>query len=154
MRAPLQLGWSPSLLSRPGLVLFVGESQKSTNSIFWEGQKTVFNQQLSCENLLYCSSLPLTGRGPETITRCQHIFLLSDLHAEAMLRLVTSDCFILTSFVPTWITLFLYSLHSGDLYYYLYLLVAQMRFHPFLHLNYPCLTIASEAGLAAWLSLP
>ena len=28
MRAPLQLGWSPSLLSRPGLVLFVGESQK------------------------------------------------------------------------------------------------------------------------------
>nr|AAX31108.1 SJCHGC09823 protein [Schistosoma japonicum] len=38
MRAPLQLGWSPSLLSRPGLVLFVGESQKegqlSTNSIF------------------------------------------------------------------------------------------------------------------------
>ena len=28
MRAPLQLGWSPSLLNRPGLVLFVGESQK------------------------------------------------------------------------------------------------------------------------------
>ena len=28
MRAPLQLGWSPSLLSRSGLVLFVGESQK------------------------------------------------------------------------------------------------------------------------------
>jgi hypothetical protein len=56
MRAPLQLGWSPSLLNRPGLVLFVGESQKegqlSTNSIFWEGQKTVFNQRLSCETLL------------------------------------------------------------------------------------------------------
>ena len=56
MRAPLQLGWSPSLLSRSGLVLFVGESQKegqlSTNSIFWEGQKTVFNQRLSCETLL------------------------------------------------------------------------------------------------------
>jgi hypothetical protein len=47
MRAPLQLGWSPSLL---------GESQKegqlSTNSVFWEGQKTVFNQQLNCETLL------------------------------------------------------------------------------------------------------
>ena len=45
MRAPLQLGWSLSLLSRPGLVLFVGEFQKEgqlfTNSIFWEGQKTV-----------------------------------------------------------------------------------------------------------------
>ena len=55
-RAPLQLGWSPSLLSRQGLGLFVGESQKedqlSTNSIFWEGQKTVFNQRLSCETLL------------------------------------------------------------------------------------------------------
>ena len=53
MRAPLQLGWSPSLLSRSGLVLFVGEAQKegqlSTNSIFCEGQKTVFNQRLSCE---------------------------------------------------------------------------------------------------------
>jgi hypothetical protein len=53
MRAPLQLGRSPSLLNRPGLVLFVGESQKegklSTNYIFWEGQKTVFNQRLSCE---------------------------------------------------------------------------------------------------------
>ena len=53
MRAPLQLGWSSSLHSRPGLVLFVGESQKegqlSTKSIFWEGQKTVFNQRLSCE---------------------------------------------------------------------------------------------------------
>ena len=56
MRAPLQLGWSLSLLNRPGLVLFVGESQKegqlSTNSIFWEGKKTVFNQWLSCETLL------------------------------------------------------------------------------------------------------
>ena len=29
-----------------------------------------------------------------------------------MLRLVTSDCFILTSLVPTWITISLYSLHS------------------------------------------
>jgi hypothetical protein len=48
MRAPHQLGWSPSFLSRSGLVLFVGESQKegqlSTNYIFWEGQKIVFNQ--------------------------------------------------------------------------------------------------------------
>ena len=56
MRPALQLGWSPSLLSRPGLVLFVSESQKegqlSTNSIFWEVQKTVFNQRLSCETLL------------------------------------------------------------------------------------------------------
>ena len=46
MRAPLQLGWSPSLLNRPGLVLFVGESQKesqlSTNSIFWEGEENSF----------------------------------------------------------------------------------------------------------------
>ena len=53
MRAPLQLGWSPSVLNRPGSVLFVGDSQKegqfSTNSMFWEGQKTVFNQRLSCE---------------------------------------------------------------------------------------------------------
>ena len=56
MRAPLQLGWSPSLLNSPGVVLFVGESQKegqlSTHFIFWEGQKTVFNQRLSCETLL------------------------------------------------------------------------------------------------------
>ena len=56
MRAPLQLGQCPSLLSRPCLVLFVGESQKecqlSTNSIFWEGQKTVFNQRLSYNTLL------------------------------------------------------------------------------------------------------
>jgi hypothetical protein len=41
MRAPHQLRWSPSLLRRPGLILFVGESQKegqlSTNYIFWEG---------------------------------------------------------------------------------------------------------------------
>ena len=29
-----------------------------------------------------------------------------------MLRLVTSDCFILTSLVPTWITISLYFLHS------------------------------------------
>jgi hypothetical protein len=53
IRAPLKLGWSPSFLSRPGLVLFVGESQKEgqlpTNSIFWEGQKTIINQRLSCE---------------------------------------------------------------------------------------------------------
>ena len=53
MRAPLQLGWSPSLLGRLGLVLFVSESQNegqlSTNSVFGEGQKTVFNQQLICE---------------------------------------------------------------------------------------------------------
>ena len=42
----------------------------------------------------------------------------------------------------------------GDLYDYLYLFVAQTLFHPFLHLNYPCLTIASEAGLAARLSSP
>jgi hypothetical protein len=43
MRAPLQLGWSLSLLNRPGLILFVGESQKegqlSTNSVFLEGEK-------------------------------------------------------------------------------------------------------------------
>ena len=48
MRAPLLLGWSLPLLSRPGLVLFVDESQKEghlfTNSVFWEGQKTFFNQ--------------------------------------------------------------------------------------------------------------
>uniref|UniRef100_A0A8C7TQU8 TNFR-Cys domain-containing protein n=1 Tax=Oncorhynchus mykiss TaxID=8022 RepID=A0A8C7TQU8_ONCMY len=32
-----------------------------------------------------------------------------------MLRLVTSDCFILTLLVPTWITITLYSLHSAVL---------------------------------------
>ena len=50
MRAPLQLGGSP------GVVLFEGESQKegllSTNYIFWEGQKSVFNQWLSCETVV------------------------------------------------------------------------------------------------------
>ena len=43
MRATLQLGWSPSLLNRPGLVLFVGESQKegqlSTILSFGRGRK-------------------------------------------------------------------------------------------------------------------
>ena len=113
MRAPLQLGWSPSLRNRPGLVLFVGESQKeghlSTNSLFWEGQKTVFNQQLSCETDVELITPP-NCEGPETITRCRHIFL-AHLHAEAMLRLVTSDCFILTLLVLTWITISIYSLH-------------------------------------------
>ena len=42
----------------------------------------------------------------------------------------------------------------GDLYYYLYLLVAQTLFHPILHLNHPWLTTMSEAGLAAQLSSP
>jgi hypothetical protein len=62
MRAPLQLGWSPSLLNKPGLVLFVGESQKegqlSTNSIFWEGQKTDSAVELIT---------PPNWEGPETI---------------------------------------------------------------------------------------
>jgi hypothetical protein len=102
MRAPLQLGWSPSLQK---------EGQLSTNSIFCEGQKIVFSQRLSCETAVECITPPNWEGARDNYSRCRWIFL-ADLHIEAMLRLVTSDSFILTSLVLTWITISLYSLHS------------------------------------------